>query len=122
MREHEDFFNLEARIYPQLSKKPYFQTITSDPADFDLIPNIGEALLPELIYVNATNAEEKAGVIEYVRRTDSLLLNINEIKEVWNKKKFPPKSEMELIHTLAIIIWRNINRKQIFLTDYPSKA
>jgi hypothetical protein len=56
LREHEDFFNLEARIYPQLSKKLYFQTITSDPADFDLIPNIGEALLPELIYVNATNA------------------------------------------------------------------
>lgn len=46
LKGHEDFFNLEAKIYPELLKKPYFKTITSDPADFDLIPNIGEALLP----------------------------------------------------------------------------
>lgn len=29
---------------------------------------------------------------------------------------------MELLHTLAIIVWRNINRKQIFFIDYPSKT
>lgn len=121
LKGHEDFFDLEARIYPELVKKPYFQTITSDPADFDLIPNIGEALLPELIYVNSSSQAEKQAVVDYVHSSEGLLLNINEIQEVWKKKQFPPKNEMELIHTLAIIVWRNIDRKQIFFTDYPSK-
>jgi hypothetical protein len=53
LANQEDFFNCEAKIVPELSKKPYFYTILTAPTDLNLVEKVGSAILPSLVYVNA---------------------------------------------------------------------
>ena len=51
----EAFFDLEARIMPELSKKDYCYTLNTNTADLNITEEIGAMILPSLIFVNGSN-------------------------------------------------------------------
>ena len=107
LNNQEEFFDLEAKIVPELMKKPYFYSIPTNTNDLQLTEKIGQTLLPTLIFVNGEDKEEIAGALDYIEKTESLLLSANEIADILKKKGLPEASGIMLLGLLVNIIWKN---------------
>lgn len=46
---------------------------------------------------------------------------MHEIDEIYKRKKLALKSGLEKLQDLVSIVFKNSNRKQLFLVDYPEK-
>ena len=66
LNNQEAFFNHESKIVPDLSKKSYCYSIPTSTSDLELGEHIGCALLPELVFVNANDEDEKKGALDHV--------------------------------------------------------
>lgn len=117
----QDYFDREATIVPALLKKACFHSISGQQHINSIIGQIGKKLLPELIYANVHEPEEREIVRKYVEQTDGLLLNIFDIQPILRRKPNKGKPEPEKMEVLCNVVFRNLNRREILFTDFPWK-
>jgi len=77
--------------------------------------------LPELIFVNASEDDEKKGALDFIENNDELCLDANEITQILKRKGLPALEGVALMSLLVNIIWSSADRERIFLTGYPSR-
>ena len=106
----QDYFDREATIVPVLEKKACFHSISGQQQINSIIRDIGKKLLPELIYANVHEAEEREIVRKYVEDTDGLLLNIFDIQPILSRKPNKGKPEPEKMEVLCTVVFKNLNR------------
>ena len=92
LSNQDAFFDLEARIMPELSKKDYVYTLNTSTSDLNITEEIGSMLLPCLIFINASNKEECAGAMEYIEKNDAILLDTPDLVEILKRKGLPALS------------------------------
>jgi broad-specificity NMP kinase len=117
LAEKEAWFDQEALLAPLLEKKPYYHAVSG--YINDIIEQVGESLLPELLYANVHETEEREAVRKYVDANDGLLLNVFEIQNVLRRKPNKERAERDKVELLAEVLFQNLNRGEIVLTDYP---
>ena len=121
LANQEAFFDLEARIVPELSKRDYFFTLNTNTTDLNITEEIGTMILPSLVFINSNNKEEMAGALEYVEKSDSILLDMPDLTEVLKRKGITNIMGLQLISLLVNIIWKNADKDIIFFSTYPTK-
>ena len=67
-----------------MKNKPYYHSFSG--YINDVIEQVGRSLLPELLYANVHETEERVAVGKYAEGRGALLLNVFEIQEVLRRK------------------------------------
>ena len=67
-------------------------------------------MLPELLYANVHETEERVAVRKYAEGRGALLLNVFEIQEVLRRKPNKAKAEADKILLLVEVIFLNFTR------------
>ena len=120
--KHEQFFEEEAALLPHLAKKDYYRSVVGHRSLLqEVLTAVGEAICPELIFVDAQDEQERAAVERHVADTNGLLISTKRIEEVVKRKPVPPFNDQFRLVALTHIIFKNLTRKQIFLVDTPNK-
>lgn len=106
--DREAWFDKEAELIPLLKDRPYYHAVSG--YINDVIEQVGRSLLPEMLYANAHETEERQAVRKYAEEKGALLLNVFEIQEVLRRKPNKAKAEADKILLLVEVIFLNFTR------------
>ena len=117
----DEFFNLEYQLLPFLKTKPYYLGVRGDIDPVKIMDIVGIGLCPRLIYINIDNNTHDEYIQEYVNAPYGLLLKIEDINRVIERKRMPPLVGFEaIVRFLTEVFYKDLDRKEIALSGFPT--